>query len=114
LALLSLVILPPAAWALVVIGRKMRRRSTRAQERMAEVASIAQETAAGVRVVKGFGMEGYERDRFAAANSDFYRAFVRLRRVSAAARPVSEYAIVLVAVTMLWIGGREIFVSHTL
>jgi subfamily B ATP-binding cassette protein MsbA len=39
---------------------------------------------------------------------------VRLRRVSAAARPVSEYAIVLVAVAMLWFGGREIFESHSL
>jgi subfamily B ATP-binding cassette protein MsbA len=37
-----------------------------------------------------------------------------LRRVSAAARPVTEYAVVVVAVVMLWLGGREIFVSHTL
>jgi subfamily B ATP-binding cassette protein MsbA len=73
-----------------------------------------QETTAGARVVKGFGMEAYERARFDDANQRFYRAFVRLRRVSAAARPVSEYAIVLVAVAMLWFGGRQIFVSHTL
>jgi subfamily B ATP-binding cassette protein MsbA len=114
LALLSLAILPPAAWALVLIGRKMRRRSTRAQEKMGELSSVVQETATGARVVKGFGMEDYERGRFDSINADFYRAFVRLRRVSAAARPVSEYAIVMVAVVMLWVGGHEIFVSHSL
>ncbi len=114
LALLSLVILPPAAWALVSIGRKMRRRSTAAQERMADLSSVVQETAAGVRVVKAFGMEGYERERFDRANHGFFAAFVRLRRVSAAARPVSEFSIVLVAVAMLWVGGREIFESGTL
>ena len=114
LALLSMVVLPPAAMALVAIGRKMRQRSSRAQQKIADVSSIVQETAAGVRVVKAFGMEDYERGRFDEANEGYYRAFVRLRRVSAAARPVSEYAIVIVAVAMLWVGGQQIFVSHTL
>ena len=114
LALLSMLVLPPVAIALVTIGRKMRKRSSRAQERMADVTSILQETIVGARIVKAFGMERYESGRFGEANEDYYRAFVRLRRVSAAARPVSEYAIVLVAVSMLWYGGREIFVSHSL
>ena len=114
LALLSLAILPPVALALVAIGRKMRKRSGLAQERMGDLTSILQETIAGARVVKAFGMEAFEQRKFDDANQRYYRAFVRLRRVSAAARPVSEYAIVLVAVAMLWFGGREIFEGHSL
>ena len=114
LALLSFVVLPPVAFSLVIIGRKMRKRSGQAQERMADITGILQETFAGVRVVRAFGTEGFEQRRFNQANSGFYRAFMRLRRVSAAARPLSEMAIVTVAVAMLWFGGREIFVSHTL
>jgi subfamily B ATP-binding cassette protein MsbA len=87
----------------------MRKRSNQAQERMADVTSRLHETIVGARVVKAFGMEAYETSRFAEANQRFFRAFVHLRRVSAAARPVSEYAIVVVAVAMLWFGGREIF-----
>jgi subfamily B ATP-binding cassette protein MsbA len=109
LALLSMVVLPPVALVLVTIGRKMRKRSNQAQERMADVTSRLHETIVGARVVKAFGMEAYETSRFAEANQRFFRAFVHLRRVSAAARPVSEYAIVVVAVAMLWFGGREIF-----
>jgi subfamily B ATP-binding cassette protein MsbA len=112
LALFSLLVLPPVAFALVTIGRKMRKRSTRAQERMADMTSILQETIVGARIVKAFGMERFESDRFGRANDGFRDAFVRLRRVSAAARPVSEYAIVVVAVAMLWFGGRQIFVNH--
>ena len=114
LALLSLLILPPISLALVAIGRKMRKRSGHAQERMADLTSILQETIAGARVVKAFGMEAFEQGKFDDANQRYYSAFVRLRRVSAAARPVSEYAIVLVAVAMLWFGGKEIFESHSL
>ena len=114
LALVSMLVLPPVALALVAIGRKMRKRSTTAQDRMADVTSILQETIVGARIVKAFGMESHESRRFGAANDGFFRAFVRLRRVSAAARPVSEYAVVLVAVAMLWYGGQEIFVRHSL
>jgi subfamily B ATP-binding cassette protein MsbA len=108
LALLSIIVLPPAAFLVVRIGRSMRRRSDQTQERMGDMTNIVQETITGARVVKAFGMEGYESGRFDRANHRFYRAFVRLRRVSAAARPVSEYTIVLVAVAMLWFGGQEI------
>ncbi len=114
LALLSCIVLPPVALALVMIGRKMRRRSNTAQERMADLTNILQETISGARVVKAFGRERAESERFAAMNDRYFRAFVHLRRVSAAARPVSEYAVVVVAVAMMWFGGREIFVSHTL
>jgi subfamily B ATP-binding cassette protein MsbA len=108
------VILPPVAFVLVMIGRKMRKRSTQAQERMADITGILQETFTGARVVKAFGTEGWEQARFDGANAGFYRAFVRLRRVSAAARPLSEMAIVAVAVAMLWFGGHEIYVRHEL
>jgi subfamily B ATP-binding cassette protein MsbA len=114
LALLSLVILPPAAITLAVIGRKMRKRSGQAQERMGDLTGILQESLAGARVVKAFGAEDHESRRFAVANQSYYSAFVHLRRVSAAARPLSEYALVGVAVAMMWLGGREIFLTGSL
>lgn len=114
LALLSLAIVPPVGLTLATIGRKMRKRSGQAQERMADMTAILQEAISGVRVVKAFGMEEFERGRFDQANERFYGAFVHLRRVSAAAQPVTEIGIVVVAVAMLWFGGREIFRHHGL
>ena len=114
LSLLSLLVVPPLGLTLVAVGRKMRKRSGRAQDRMADMTAILQESIAGVRVVKAFGMEEFEQTRFARANRGFYEAFVHLRRVSAAAQPLTELAIVLVAVAMLWFGGRQIFANHGL
>ena len=114
LALFSFVVVPPAAWALVSIGRKMRKRSGRAQERMAGLTGILQENIAGGRIVRAFGAERFEERRFETANTGYFRAFTRLRRVSAAAKPLSEYAIVVVAVAIGWMGAREVFELGTL
>jgi subfamily B ATP-binding cassette protein MsbA len=114
LALISLLVLPPLVLALGVIGRKMRKRSDAAQERMGDLTAILQENIAGARVVKAFGMEGFEQRKFERANDAFFRAFVRMRRVAAAARPLGEVVMVVAAVGMLWLGGVEIFTRQTL
>ena len=114
LALFSMLVLPPAAFALVALGRKMRKRSGQAQAQLADLTGILQESIAGVRVVKGFGMESFEEGRFDGANTGYLRAFVRLRWASAAARPLSEFAVIVVAVAIAWMGAREIFHQHSL
>jgi len=114
LALFSMLVLPPAALTLTVLGRKMRKRSGRAQERMADLTGILQEAIAGVRVVKAFAMERFEEERFDRASSGYYAAFVRLRRVSAAAKPMGEFAIIVVAIAIAWMGAREIFDHQSL
>ena len=114
LALVSLLVVPPLVLALATIGRKMRKRSDAAQERMGHLTAILQENIAGVRVVKAFGMEAFEQRKFETANQAFFRAFVRMRRVAAAARPLGEVVMVVAAVGMLWLGGVEIFTRQTL
>lgn len=114
LTLLALLVIPAAGFLLGGIGRSMRRRSARTQEHMGDLTAILQETITGARVVRAFGTEAYELAKFQRVNEAFYRSFVRMRRIALAARPFSEFALVLVAVAMLWFGGREIFVSHSL
>jgi subfamily B ATP-binding cassette protein MsbA len=109
LALLSLLILPPTVLVFGLVGRSMRRRATATQERMGDLAALLQEGISGQRVVKAFAAESYEAGRFAAANQAFSRAYIRMRRIAAAARPISEVGLVSVAVVMLWLGAREIF-----
>jgi subfamily B ATP-binding cassette protein MsbA len=114
LALFALIVVPPVTWAVVTIGRKMRKRSGQVQERMGALTGILQENLSGGRIVRAFGAERFEEQRFEAANTGYFRAFTRLRRVSAAAKPLSEYAIILVAVAIAWMGSREVFEARTL
>src|SRR5574337_1019405 len=68
LALLSLLVLPVAILPIVKFGAKIRRRGTLVQEGRAELNTILQETISGVRIVKAFGMEEYERRRYRRAS----------------------------------------------
>ena len=73
LALLSLVVLPVAILPIVKFGSKIRRRGTRVQEWRAELNTILQETISGIRIVKAFGMEEYEKRRFREASDQVFR-----------------------------------------
>jgi subfamily B ATP-binding cassette protein MsbA len=114
LALIALLVLPPTVGLIVWIGKRMRRRSETMQERMADLQAVLYETLANIRVVKSFHAERYEVGRFARENDAFYRAFLRLRRMGDAAAPLTESLMIGVAALVLWFGGRQIFVAHTL
>lgn len=114
LALLSLLVIPPSLSLIVWLGRKLRRRSTITQERMADLNAILSETLGGMRVVKAFSMEEFEKRRFAASAEDYFHAFVKQRRVGAMASPVSEYLGVVAATAVLWYGGHEILLQRAL
>jgi subfamily B ATP-binding cassette protein MsbA len=114
LALLSLIVLPPSLLLIVWLGKKLRRRSTITQERMADLNAILQETLSGIRVVKAFSMEAFEQRKFGRAAQSYFRAFVRQRRLGAMAGPLSEYLGVVATVAVLWYGGHEILVKRAI
>ncbi len=77
LTLISLVVLPAVMLPTTRIGRRIRRISRKTQERQAELNQILQETLSGHMVVKAFGAEGYESDRFRAAARRLLKTNVR-------------------------------------
>ncbi|HYW68144.1 MAG TPA: ABC transporter ATP-binding protein [bacterium] len=108
LALTTFVVLPPIVILMAVVGRRLRKRSARLQERMADITSTLEESIAGVRVVKAFGMEDYENKRFFKHTFDYFRTSLRLEVLSAMAGPLVEYLGVVGVVIILWYGGREV------
>ena len=90
LALLCCIVFPVLSIIIGLIGRRIRRHSSRAQALMGDVASIFQETIGGIRVVKAFGAERFTRGRFLDATQGYLKSIVRLRRVGALASPTAE------------------------
>jgi subfamily B ATP-binding cassette protein MsbA len=90
LALVSLVGAPLIVTPVVQFGKRLRKTTHRSQERMAEIATLLEETIRGVRIVKAFTMEPFEIGRFREATRKHLRWTLSAQRVQAMTSPVME------------------------
>ena len=102
------LVLPLVVVPLVLFGRRERKLSRTAQDRIADLAARAEETLNGLRTVQAFTQEPTERARFAAETELSVAA--ALRRV--ASRAALILAVILLgfgAITFaLWVGGHDV------
>jgi subfamily B ATP-binding cassette protein MsbA len=101
LALAGLVIFPVCILPVAVFGRRVRRFAKRGQARLADLASLQQETVTGSRIVKAFGMEGAESERFRGLSSSVFRQQMQVTRARAAVPPVIEFISVVTGCVVL-------------
>lgn len=89
-AFLSFVVVPLIVFPIVNVGKKLRKISTRSQEKMADINSLLIETIGGVRIVKAFSMEGYEMVRFNRQNRDYYKLTMKSAKRTLLLGPCTE------------------------
>ncbi|MBN2185779.1 MAG: ABC transporter ATP-binding protein [Candidatus Krumholzibacteriota bacterium] len=106
LSLLTVIILPLNVFLISVISGKLRKSSRMAQERMADMTSVIQETVFGVRVVKAFRMERSEKIKFDLFSMKYLKEYLRMRRFAELASPGSEMLALVASVVILWYGGK--------
>src|SRR6202166_1515355 len=91
LAIASLTVLPFVLVPTLRIGRRIRRTTRRAQDDAAELSQILQETISGHQVVKSFGAEEVESNRFRDRAARLRRSNLRYVAQQAIASPVIEF-----------------------
>jgi ATP-binding cassette subfamily B protein len=105
LALLSLVILPLLYWRAASFSRAMRPLFRAVQDQVAVVATLVQDNAAGARVVKAFGQEQREIERFDRQNEDLYQRYYDSTRLQSFNTPLLNFIANGATIVMLWVGG---------
>src|SRR5437870_3864922 len=90
LAAVSFITAPLIVVPVVQFGKRLRRTTHASQERMAEIATLLEETIRGVRIVKAFTMERFEIGRFREATRRHLRWNLRAQRIQALTSPVME------------------------
>src|SRR5438067_4711697 len=88
LALLSLVILPLLYWRASSFSKAMRPLFRAVQDQVAVVATLVQDNAAGARVVKAFGQEQREVERFDAENERLFQRYFDSSRLQSFNTPL--------------------------
>jgi subfamily B ATP-binding cassette protein MsbA len=108
LTLLSLVIAPLLTLSLQPLLRRMRRGYRRSRADFGEATSVLQEVVSGIRLVKSFGGEPYEDERFGDTSHRFSEGMVKINRVAALSQPFTEVIGMAIAVMILWIGAMDV------
>ena len=115
LASLALLIAPVALVLTLSMGRRIRRASLRSREGVASLNDLLQQSISGMRVVKAFGMEEHELDRFRQSGESLFRANMRAARILFINSPLMEMLGVLCFVPLLFYAhGRIVAGSLTL
>jgi len=113
LALLSLVFLPMAALPIVIYGKKFRRISTSYQTKIGEATSLLHETIAGVRIVKAFGMESFEIQRFKAKMQSIMDTLMQETKYSCLSHPMIEFLGGVGIALIIWFGGGQVLQGNS-
>ena len=90
LALISLTLAPLIIYPSKYLGRKIQKTSRSSQDKMEEITNILQETIVGHRIVKAFGMEGFEYNKFKTATRRLARINLSWARMHAITSPYME------------------------
>ena len=90
LSLFVLLLAPILLLPIVEVTRRLRRTTFSSRERIGEMGALLSETLRGHRVIKTYGMEGFEADRFARANDRYFRVTRRTVRIQALNSPMME------------------------
>jgi subfamily B ATP-binding cassette protein MsbA len=114
LTLLAFIVLPFSMLIIAGIGLKLRKHSTAIQAKMADITSILQETISGVKIVKAFGMEDYENNKFKRETYSYFRMMLRIVRIRNSSSPITEFLSVIVGAVIIYYGGVLVLQSHTL
>lgn len=108
LTVIVLLIFPVATLVARLYSRSLRPLSMLVQDRNAEASAVAEEAISGVRVVKAFGREPHESDRFSHAAQATYLASLKLARIRSTFGPLIGLMFFFALAGILWFGSQEV------
>ena len=113
LTLLFVVLVPVSFLIVTKASRAMKKATRRVLERLSNINKLVQETCHGVRVVKAFTMEPYERRRFREVTRDYYDRSMRVVKIDAMAGPLVEILSVAAVAVALLVGAYLVLNQKT-
>lgn len=111
-ASLTLFVFILVLFAGLIIGKtvnKLKRASVNIQESIANLSAHVEESLGGLRIIKGFNAEKYQKDKFDTENIFFRNTLIKVINRRDLASPLSEFLGVTVVTVLLWYGALLVF-----
>ncbi len=112
LALIAVAVFPAVGATVRAIGRKLYKINRRSQEKIAELNVVLQESFTGTKIVKAFGRERLEQERFNQVNDRLLDLALKNQRTDQLAEPLMEVMGALGIMGALWYGGYQVIAGH--
>ena len=108
LASFGVIVLPVAFYPLFVFGSRLRKLATKSQETRGGLNVILHETISGNRIVKAFGMENYEKQRFARQVQRDLHYNLKSVWIDALSSPLMEFIGAIGIASIVAYGGHKV------
>jgi len=108
LAVVCLTGAPLVVYPLIRLGQRVRRTTRRSQEALAQITHVSAEAFTGHRIVKAFGAEQRETEKFRAASDFLYRTSMKVTTALSVLPPLMEFIGGVAFAVALWYGSQEI------
>jgi subfamily B ATP-binding cassette protein MsbA len=112
LTLFLFVFAPAVNYAVATFTRLISSNTKRAQDRIADLAANLSEVLQGERIVKAFGREQHEIDRFRDSNENYFGAYMKLTQLGQTQTPVVAMIITVALLAILAFSVREVIVGR--
>ena len=114
LSLFAFIIVPVASLIIAWIGNKLKKQTRILQTKLADITSVLQETISGVKIVKAFGMEHFENQRFMNETKSYFKLVLKTVRIRNLSSPITEILSVIIGAVIIYYGGILVLVDRTL
>jgi len=108
LASLGVMVLPLAFYPLFLFGSRLRKLAKRTQETRGLISVLLHEGISGSRIVKAFGMEDYEKQRFASQILKDLRYGLKSAWIDALSSPLMEFIGAIGIASIVFYGGYKV------
>ncbi|HEU4935422.1 MAG TPA: ABC transporter ATP-binding protein [Vicinamibacterales bacterium] len=108
LALVAVTGAPLVVYPLIRFGKRIRSTTRRSQEHLEHLSHVTAEAFTGHRIVKAFGAEAREEQRFRQASQRLYRTNLKVTSALALLPPLMELLGGVAIVGLIWYGSRQI------
>lgn len=114
LTLFVFIFIPVSGYIISLIGKQLKKQSTKAQEEQGRFLSTIEETIGGLKVVKGYNSENYFNTVFQNSTERFFNLSNSIGNRQNLASPASEFMGITVIAILLWYGGQMVLIDKTL
>ena len=111
LSLVFLCIIPVLAFVLLFIIKIVHPIFERVFRTYDKLNNVVQENLHGIRVVKSFVREDYEREKFGKVSASIYKDFTKAEKILAFNSPVMQTAVYVAILAISWLGAKMIIGS---